>query len=111
MAAKFLRMDVTSNRSGTSATIVVSGDVDSDTAPALDNAVRALIADGVTALSLDAGGVTFLSSAGLSVFVGAKKELPDKGAFTLIRGNRTVDRLIELTGLELLYGTDGDGTV
>ena len=100
-------MDVTSNRSGTSATVVVIGDVDSETAPALENAVRALIADGVTALALDATGITFLSSAGLSVFVGAKKELPDVGGFVLLRGNRTVDRLIQLTGLELLYGIDG----
>ena len=98
-------MDVTSNRSGTSATLVVSGDVDSETAPALDSAVRALIADGVTSLSLDAGAVTFLSSAGLSVFVSAKKELPDEGGFVLLRGNRTVDRLIQLTGLELLFGS------
>lgn len=97
-------MDVTSNRSGTSATLVVSGDVDSETAPALDSAVRALIADGVTSLALDAGAVTFLSSAGLSVFVSAKKELPDEGGFVLLRGNRTVDRLIQLTGLELLFG-------
>ena len=97
-------MDVTSNRSGTSATLVVSGDVDSETAPALDSAVRALIAEGVTSLSLDAGAVTFLSSAGLSVFVAAKKELPDEGGFVLLRGNRTVDRLIQLTGLELLFG-------
>ena len=97
-------MDVTSNRSGTSATLVVSGDVDSETAPALDSAVRALIAEGVTSLSLDAGAVTFLSSAGLSVFVSAKKELPDEGGFVLLRGNRTVDRLIQLTGLELLFG-------
>ena len=104
MRLSFARMDVTSSRSGTSATIVVTGDVDSDTAPALDGAVRALIADGVTSLSLDATGVSFLSSAGLSVFVGAKKELPD--GFALLRGNRTVDRLIELTGLELLYGAD-----
>lgn len=97
-------MDVTSNRSGTSATLVVSGDVDSETAPVLDSAVRALIAEGVTSLSLDAGAVTFLSSAGLSVFVSAKKELPDEGGFVLLRGNRTVDRLIQLTGLELLFG-------
>jgi anti-sigma B factor antagonist len=103
-----MMMDVTTTRSGTNAAVSVTGDVDSETAPALAQEVEELLAAGVSGLSMDLSGVTFLSSAGLSVLIDARKRSTE---FRLIRGNRLVDRLVSLTGLEILYGEEANDGV
>lgn len=94
-------MDVTTIRSDTSARVSVAGDVDSETAPRLDHELSTLLSGGVTEIVLDASEVDFLSSAGLSVLISGHRSA---ALFRLERGNRVVDRLITLTGLEMLYG-------
>ena len=95
------RMDVTSIDNDTGTTVLVQGDVDSDTAPALEAQLHAILRRRPQGVVLDASEVSFLSSAGLSVLIAAHKASP---SFRLQRGNRMVDRLIALTGLEMLYG-------
>ena len=95
-------MDVAVTRTGESAVVTVSGDIDSETAPILEERIARLIRDGASALVIDLDDVSFVSSAGLSVLIAAHR---DAKQLELRRGNRIVDRLIELTGLELLYGT------
>ena len=82
------------------ATLSVSGEIDSDTAPQLQNALAALHSDAVDSVVVDLANTTFVSSAGLSVLVGGKKTF---SSFAIKRGNRIVDRLITLTGLSDLY--------
>ena len=94
-------MDVTSIDNDTGTTVLVQGDVDSDTAPALEAELHAILRRRPQGVVLDASEVSFLSSAGLSVLIAAHKASP---SFRLQRGNRMVDRLIALTGLEMLYG-------
>ena len=81
--------------------LVVVGDVDSDTAPLLDQAVITVVESGAAVLTVDFSGVQYLGSAGLSSLLTAQRQVP---GFRLLRGNRVVDRLIDLTGLALLYG-------
>jgi anti-sigma B factor antagonist len=94
-------MKITTERLGNTALIRASGDIDSETAPQLDYAFTSLANGGVKELALNVEGVSFLSSAGLSVLISAHREFEQ---FRLERGNRIVDRLIALTGLSILYG-------
>jgi anti-sigma B factor antagonist len=94
-------MKVTTELLGTAAQVRVSGDIDSETAPQLDQTLTTLLNDGVKELSINVEEVSFLSSAGLSVLISAHREFE---RFRLERGNRIVDRLISLTGLGVLYG-------
>ena len=88
-------------RLGTTALVRAAGDIDSETAPQLSEALTSLVKDGVTELSLNVEDVSFLSSAGLSVLISAHRDFEH---FRLEQGNRIVDRLIALTGLAILYG-------
>ena len=94
-------MDVISTTSSTGTVVRVSGDVDTETAPALDVELRRLSEAGVSNLSMDLSGVSFLSSAGLSVLIAAHRDFT---SVTVHRGNHLVDRLLGLPGLERLYG-------
>lgn len=94
-------MKITTERTGTSAQVFASGDIDSETAPQLDKVFTTLSNDGVNEVSLNVLEVSFLSSAGLSVLISAHREFE---RFRLERGNRIVDRLVALTGLAILYG-------
>ena len=96
-------MEVTSTRDGTTGRVVVAGDIDSETSPALGEAMNSLLQDGVKDLNLVVDDVTFMSSAGLSVLISAHR---GASRFQLQPGNRIVDRLIALTGLSMLYGTE-----
>jgi anti-sigma B factor antagonist len=99
-------MDLTTSRNGGTARVSVTGDVDSETSPQFESELMALLDDGVSELVVDPSGIDFLSSAGLSVLITAHTKAE---RFRLERGNRTVDRLIELTGLGLLYDAGGPG--
>jgi anti-sigma B factor antagonist len=94
-------MKITTERLGSTAQVSACGDIDSETAPQLDHVLTTLANDGVSELSLNVEEVSFLSSAGLSVLITAHREFE---GFRLERGNRIVDRLIALTGLDILYG-------
>ena len=98
-------MELTTTVDGRRTTVSVDGDIDSDTAPKLESELRRLVSVGCPELVLDTAGVSFLSSAGLSVLITTHRAA---ASFRLERGNRMVDRLITLTGLEMLYGDTPD---
>lgn len=99
-------MQVSTTRNGEEAVVTVSGDVDADTSPQLEAEFASVAASGARTVVVDVGAVSFLGSSGLSVLIGAQRAAD---RFELRRGNRIVDRLVELTGLGLLYG-DADRT-
>lgn len=94
-------MQVTTIRSGEEVVVTISGDVDAETSPRLEAELTSLFAGGARSMIVDVEAVSFLGSSGLSVLIGAHRTAD---RFKLRRGNRIVDRLIELTGLGLLYG-------
>lgn len=53
--------------------MTVRGQVDSETAPELENALSKILADGRNKIVLDMGGTEFMSSAGLRALVRALK--------------------------------------
>lgn len=99
-------MQVTTTRNGDEAVVIIGGDVDAETSPQLEAEINSVLGRGVRSMIVDVEAVSFLGSSGLSVLIGAHRAADH---FELRRGNRIVDRLIELTGLGLLYG-DADAT-
>lgn len=80
-----------------------SGEVDMVTAPRLEDAARRAIEDGPAALVLDLGGVTFLSSAGLSVLVRTHKLASESSGgtkFRIVATSPATLRPMQLMGLD-----------
>lgn len=93
-----LDLDVTE---GSKATIALSGELDPATAPKLDAEIERLLSKGsVERLVLDLGGLTFLDSSGLRVFVTAREALVGQGGELALRGTSpNARRLLDVTGL------------
>lgn len=82
---------------------LLSGEIDSYTAPALS--VR--LADSAGDVVLDLEGVTFMDSSGLQCVVDATRHLrASNGDLTLRRPGPAVRRLIEVTGLDTYLRVD-----
>jgi anti-sigma B factor antagonist len=86
--------------------LVVDGEVDTLTAPALGEALGALLeqepTDAVAAVDLD--GVGFLASSGLAVLIRAAHRAEAQGrALHLLGGSRAVTRPLEVTGSDRLF--------
>jgi len=92
MAAELTVTEVDAN------TLTLMGEVDTHTAPQLEHRLASVV-DG-TSLVLDLGGVSFISSAGLSVILNAQRRLEASGGSLSLRSvSATVTRLVELSGL------------
>ena len=86
---------------GPVARISLTGDLDPSTAPLLEAAVDELVADdGVERVELDLGGLAFIDSSGLRVFVTAREALSQRGAaLALCNPSGNTRRLLDITGL------------
>jgi anti-sigma B factor antagonist len=85
------------------AVVLIGGELDAATAPALRDELLALAEDGVDRVVLDCRRLEFVDSFGLGVIVSAKKRLSQEGnALCLVAeaDQRTLRRLLEITGLD-----------
>ncbi len=81
-------------------TLVLIGELDMASAPALDAALRGICSNATEAVALDLSSLTFMDSTGLRVMLLAKDLCQRHGCeFQLIRGPAQVQRLFEITGL------------
>lgn len=78
-------------------TVALSGRLDTNTAPALEAALRDSI-DGVTALTIDMAALEYISSAGLRVLLAAQKIMGKQGGMKLTHVNETILEIFEVTG-------------
>jgi anti-sigma B factor antagonist len=86
---------------GAWAVVVLSGEVDLALAPALREAVDALIAERRARIVLDLEQVSFMDSSGLGVLVyGMRRAGALGGMLRLAAPGEQVRRLLELTGLD-----------
>ncbi|WP_018684582.1 STAS domain-containing protein [Actinokineospora enzanensis] len=101
-------MEITSE--GTDPVVVsVTGEVDLATAPQLEQALDAALAEpGATGVRVDLSAVEFMDSAGLRVLVAAlrKAEESDR-TLVLDAPHERVRRIIEITGLAEVFGLAG----
>ncbi|MGY1753742.1 STAS domain-containing protein [Blastococcus sp. SYSU D01042] len=104
-ASDLARIDVVAH--GSSVRLVVTGEIDSSTAPALGRSVEGVLADPPGSLTVDLCGVSFLDSAGLSVLATAHRLAREDGvALRVLAASRAVVRPLQITGLWQLLGAE-----
>lgn len=84
---------------GTTGTLLLSGELDASSAPQVDEAVDALIADGAAELLIDLGEVSFIDSSGLRSLIRARKSMGNADVVRLRNPQVGTVRLLEITGL------------
>ena len=90
-------MNITKEYQETVATLIVSGRLDTTTAPALEAAISEITAS-CEQLVLDFAGLEYISSAGLRVILKAQKVMAAKGGMKLLHVNETIMEIFEITG-------------
>lgn len=80
--------------------IVVAGEIDCATAPALQDALHRLLAEGHRNLAVDLDSVTFMDGSVLTFLLTARRDVGARGGSSTILGhNCLLTRLLRATGL------------
>src|ERR1041385_8567280 len=80
--------------------VVLAGELDIGSAPEVEEVLRKVESDGVSTLTIDLRGLTFMDSTGLRMLVAAHKRAQDAArVLRIIRGPAPVQRILDLTGL------------
>lgn len=77
--------------------IMVNGRLDTVTAPVLEKEIKENVV-GVEKLVLDFASLSYISSAGLRVVLGAQKIMNKQGEMIVKNVNETVNEIFEITG-------------
>ena len=97
-ATDLVRIEISGD--STTARLLAAGEVDSSSAPTLRTRLESLLDDGVTELTVDLHGVTFLDSAGLCVLAAAhRRAVRDGVRLRVLASSRAVVRPMQITGL------------
>ena len=80
-----------------SATLVVSGRLDTQTAPELEKELDSILAD-VKELTFDMANLEYVSSAGLRVILKAQKAMNAQGSMKLTGVNDSIMEVFDITG-------------
>lgn len=83
--------------------VSVSGEIDLVTAPALEQAISAVVADTPTALIIDLSAVEFLGSVGLKILAATYEKLDKQTGFGVVARGPATRRPIHLTGLDKTF--------
>lgn len=90
-------MTINVERNNTTVILKVEGRLDTTTAPALEHTVNEE-SKTITELVLDFEKLTYISSAGLRVLLGAQKKMNTQGSMKLIHVCSEVMEVLEMTG-------------
>ena len=90
-------MTIEKTLKGSTLNVVLSGRLDTITAPQLEAELKASL-DGITELILDFRNLEYLSSAGLRVLLAAQKVMNRQGTMTCMHVSVTVQEIFEVTG-------------
>jgi anti-sigma B factor antagonist len=86
-----------------SATVVLDGEIDIATAPAIRRFLMAAINGGNVHLAVDMSGVTFIGAAGIGVLVAAANRAREaEGGLSLLAPSRQVQRLLDIFHLDAI---------
>ncbi|MGH2917599.1 MAG: STAS domain-containing protein [Solirubrobacteraceae bacterium] len=92
---------MSSERDGASHTICLFGELDLATAGAVERELERVEAGDAEAIVLDLSGLTFISSTGIALLLGAhSRSRGDSDRLALLRGPASVQRVFELTGVD-----------
>lgn len=92
-------MEIVNKAEETKMTMEISGWLDTQTAPQLEEALSALD-DSVTSLVFDFAKLEYISSAGLRQVIAAYKKMADKDGFKIINISDEVYDVFKLTGFD-----------
>ena len=90
-------MTIEKKWNGDVATLVVTGRLDTQTAPELEKEVDGVVSD-VKELVFDMNGLEYVSSAGLRVILKAQKIMNTKGSMKLTGVNDSIMEVFDITG-------------
>lgn len=90
-------MTIEKKAQGTELELVVSGRLDTTTAPQLEAELKRSV-EGITALTFDFGELVYLSSAGLRVLLAAQKVMNRQGTMVIRNVNETIMEVFDITG-------------
>ena len=90
-------MTIEKSMEGTQLTLVLTGRLDTTTAPQLEAELKRSIG-GVKSLVLDFADLEYLSSAGLRVLLAAQKVMNKQGEMVIRNVNETISEVFEITG-------------
>ena len=90
-------MTIEKQVNATSATIVIAGRLDTQTAPELEKELDTVFS-GVQELIFDMTGLEYVSSAGLRVILKAQKIMNAQGSMKLIGVNDSIMEVFDITG-------------
>ena len=90
-------MTIEKSLNGTELTIILTGRMDTLTAPKLEEELKAGL-PGVESLVLDFAGLEYLSSAGLRVLLAAQKIMNKQGSMAVRHVNETIAEIFDVTG-------------
>lgn len=90
-------MTIEKKLNGESATLVVVGRLDTQTAPELEKELDTLV-NGVTELIFDMSGLEYVSSAGLRIILKAQKIMNVRGSMKLTGVNDGIMEVFDITG-------------
>ncbi|MCR4671872.1 MAG: STAS domain-containing protein [Lachnospiraceae bacterium] len=82
---------------GSELTMALTGRLDTTTSPDLERDLRDSI-DGITELTIDMGGLDYISSAGLRVLLSAQKIMNKQGAMKVVNVNAVIMQIFNVTG-------------
>lgn len=83
------------------AVIVVSGELDLASAPALEEELNRALTNGADLLIVDLRELEFIDSTGLGLLIKANRQAEAAGRrFAIVRGQSQVQRLLGVTGIE-----------
>ena len=99
-------MEVKFNKQDSTLTVVISGNIDTVTAPELDSKLQENLS-GIKNLILDFAAVDYISSAGLRVILMTNQLMEDvDGSMTVKNVNDDVRDVFEMTGFDSLLNLE-----
>ena len=99
-------MEVKFNKQDSTLTVVISGNIDTVTAPELDSQLQENLS-GIKDLVLDFAAVDYISSAGLRVILMANQQMEDvDGNMSVKNVNEDVRDVFEMTGFDSLLNLE-----
>ena len=90
-------MTIEKKINGEAATLIVSGRLDTQTAPEFENELDSVLS-GLKDLTFDMTNLEYVSSAGLRVILKAQKAMNAQGAMKLVGVNDSIMEVFDITG-------------
>ena len=90
-------MTIEKKINGEALTLIVSGRLDTQTAPELENELDSVLAD-IKELTFDFANLEYVSSAGLRVILKAQKAMNAQGSMKLTGVNDSIMEVFDITG-------------